>query len=110
MSKFADLRPKECILAMDKHGTHSVCVCMHHQNTKLIFEALKQEHLIDSSMQSYRDMLKKYVCDESTDRCYFNQCNECPGSEWMEELFKQTFEENLIDEVKFKQWIINNGS
>ena len=37
-SKFAELRPKHCILA-GASGTHSVCVCTIHQNVKLmIFE------------------------------------------------------------------------
>ena len=33
--KFADLRPKECVLA-GAAGTHSVCVCTIHQNVKLM--------------------------------------------------------------------------
>jgi len=34
-SKFAELRPKHCILA-GASGTHSVCVCAIHQNMKLL--------------------------------------------------------------------------
>lgn len=34
-SKFCELRPKNCILA-GKSGTHVVCVCTLHQNTKLM--------------------------------------------------------------------------
>lgn len=34
-SKFCDLRHKNCILA-GKSGTHTVCVCTLHQNTKLM--------------------------------------------------------------------------
>ena len=34
-SKFAELRPKHCILA-GASGTHSVCVCTIHQNVKLM--------------------------------------------------------------------------
>ena len=33
-SKFANLRPRHCILA-GAGGTHSVCVCAIHQNVKL---------------------------------------------------------------------------
>lgn len=36
-SKFAELRPKNCILAGPK-GTHGVCVCLIHQNVKLMIE------------------------------------------------------------------------
>ncbi|KAL5505266.1 hypothetical protein EMCRGX_G006670 [Ephydatia muelleri] len=35
-STFAMLRPKECVLA-GASGTHTVCVCTLHQNTKLMF-------------------------------------------------------------------------
>lgn len=34
-SKFAALRPKHCLLA-GASGTHSVCVCLYHQNLKLL--------------------------------------------------------------------------
>ena len=34
-SKFAQLTPKECVLA-GKTGTHIVCVCVTHQNAKLM--------------------------------------------------------------------------
>ena len=35
-SKFAELRPKHCILA-GASGTHSVCVCTIHQNVNYAF-------------------------------------------------------------------------
>lgn len=34
-SKFASLRPKQCVLA-GSSGTHSICVCPYHQNLKLM--------------------------------------------------------------------------
>ena len=38
LSKFCSLRPKWCI-TVSHSGSHSVCVCTIHQNTKLIVEA-----------------------------------------------------------------------
>ena len=38
-SKFAELRPKYCVLA-GSSGTHSVCVCTIHQNVKLMMHAV----------------------------------------------------------------------
>ncbi|KAJ8666637.1 hypothetical protein QAD02_008299 [Eretmocerus hayati] len=35
LSKFANTRPKQCVLA-DSSGTHTVCVCKAHQNFKLM--------------------------------------------------------------------------
>ncbi len=43
-SKFAQLRPKECVLA-GPHGTHSVCVCTIHQNAKLMLLGSKLQKL-----------------------------------------------------------------
>lgn len=34
-SKFASLRPKNCVLA-GASGTHTICVCAMHQNIKLM--------------------------------------------------------------------------
>lgn len=39
-SKFASLRPKQCVLA-DSNGTHNVCVCKIYQNFKLLLNGLK---------------------------------------------------------------------
>lgn len=39
-SKFAELRPQECVLA-GACGTHTVCVCIIHQNMKLMIEGNK---------------------------------------------------------------------
>lgn len=41
-SKFAELRPNECVLA-GASGTHTVCVCIFHQNVKLMIEGQKIE-------------------------------------------------------------------
>ena len=38
-TKFAELRPKHCILA-GASGTHAVCVCTIHQNVKLMLEGV----------------------------------------------------------------------
>ena len=53
-SKFAELRPRECVLA-GALGTHAVCVCTIHQNLKLMFQGAKLEAL--SEGYSYRNCL-----------------------------------------------------
>ena len=42
-SKFCSLRPKWCVLP-DSPGTYSVCMCIHHQNMKLILAPLGVSH------------------------------------------------------------------
>lgn len=39
LSKFAELRPKNVVLA-NASGTHNVCVCIKHQNVKLMIQAI----------------------------------------------------------------------
>ena len=46
-TKFAELRPKHCILA-GASGTHAVCVCTIHQNVKLMLEGVKIQQLSSS--------------------------------------------------------------
>ena len=45
LSKFADLRPKHCVLA-GASGSHSVCVCTIHQNMKLMMLDAKLPDLL----------------------------------------------------------------
>jgi hypothetical protein len=56
-SKFAELRPKNCILAGGS-GTHSVCVCTINQNFKLMLDGCKICKL------SGKDITYKHSIDE----------------------------------------------
>lgn len=78
-TKFAELRPKECVLGLDKHGTHSVCVCVYHQNIQLIFEPLHRMKIFDGSISTYEHLLKHMVCLHANTACYLNECEECTG-------------------------------
>jgi len=53
LSKFCQLRPKECFI-VGARGTHSVCVCTLHQNVKLKLSALPTE-----SQVTYHDLMEK---------------------------------------------------
>ena len=70
-SKFAELRPKHCVLAGGS-GTHSVCVCTLHQNVKLMMEGarLKDIRLNDgTALSDYKCCLSKIMCDEAGTTC-----------------------------------------
>ena len=75
LSKFADLRPKHCILA-GASGTHSVCVCTIHQNLKLMMMELQLLEL-----PTYHHCLAKIMSNPPHPRCYLGECNACPGIE-----------------------------
>ena len=51
--KFADFRPKHCVLA-GASGTHSVCVCTIHQNVKLMMLGIQH-----SDIPTYHHCLAK---------------------------------------------------
>ena len=53
-SKFCVLRPKWCVLA-GSSGTHSVCVCMIHQNVILLLQASNIE-------ETYKELIQYLVC------------------------------------------------
>jgi len=56
-SKFAELRPKWCILA-GANGTHNVCICTQHQNFKTMFDVanlVKYTKDSDIPIQKYQD-------------------------------------------------------
>ena len=71
-SKFCTLRPKWCVLA-GSSGTHSVCVCSTDQNAVLLFDAIDWEY-------TYKDQIKKVVCDPNNKVCMMRRCESCRGS------------------------------
>lgn len=107
-SKFASLRPKQCILA-DSHGTHIVCVCKIHQNFKLLLNGLKcifHEILVTN----YIDILNSVICVEPTRDCYFKKCNFCPGIENIVSQIEETLLENNIKSLTYQQWLNTDRS
>jgi hypothetical protein len=70
-SKFAELRPKQCVLA-GSSGTHSVCVCTTHQNMKLMFTASKIDQLTagsDLPLKTVQDCVTQLQCNPPTVSC-----------------------------------------
>ena len=61
-SKFAELRPRHCVLA-GASGTHSVCVCTIHQNVKLMVQGVKLSDLSATNLASYQHCLTRILCN-----------------------------------------------
>lgn len=106
-SKFASLRPPECVLA-GSSGTHVVCVCLIHENFKLSFHGAKLDKLKCSDesqpFSSYRDCLKMVICPRPTSDCYLGTCSNCPGSTKLRRTIENIFNDNFVDEITYKQW------
>ena len=97
-SKFCSLRPKWCILP-GASGTHSVCVCTYHQNTKLLIEAL-------SSDVTHKDLLAKLVCSTESKECMLGRCKDCPEDEQLRNFLYEFFGNYDEDhQIFYTQWI-----
>jgi len=103
-SKFADLRPKHCILA-GASGTHSVCVCTIHQNVKLLMMEMQLPEL-----PTYHHCLAKIMCNPRHPTCYLGECDACPGIEKLKEELLTQLDENDVDQIIYKQWVSINRS
>ena len=113
-SKFADSRPKECVLA-GASGTHSVCVCTIHQNVKLMMTDSRIAELPTSDnaapqLLHYRHCLAAMQCNPPREACFLDECSECPGSDPLKERLLHDFDSKGIDEVEFKQWTSTDRS
>ena len=105
-SKFAQLRPKHCILA-GASGTHTVCVCTIHQNVKLMLDAINIKELtkhFQNPIKDYKDCLKQIMCQNPTPSCHLNECSKCTGTEKLHEKLLNALEDNNIENVEFSTW------
>lgn len=100
-SKFAELRPKHCVLAGGS-GTHSVCVCTTHQNVKLMIEGAKLKNITlndGTSVSDYKSCLARIMCNEPGTACHLNECSSCPGVEYLKQELSIKLEEEMIDVI-----------
>lgn len=105
-SKFAALRPKQCILA-GASGTHSVCVCAIHENVRLLIDGANIKRLTSDCSQpleTYYDCLNKMMCNPPATACYMGTCIDCPGTNTLISELADIFENNCIDSITYKQW------
>ena len=84
LSKFSQLRTRNCILA-GASGTHTVCVYVHHENVNLMPDAvdLKEPTCGNFSLiKTYHDAMNRIMCRlcVPTSECYLNECTACPGT------------------------------
>lgn len=106
LTKFQALRPRECISA-GPSGTHNVCVCKIHQNVKLQLTGLKNELKRKGCVfsESYTDLIKSSVCNNSTSSCFFSDCSNCPGVNYIIDKLKLLLDNFEIIKITYSQWI-----
>ena len=98
-SKFCQLRPK-WVITVGASGTHSVCVCTIHQNTKLMILCLP-------SKTDYHDLMKKIVCSETSQNCMIHRCESCHGKDalkaYLQDMLGCEYDDD--DTISFQQWM-----
>ena len=95
--KFSELRPKWCVLA-GSTVTHSVCVCIIHQNAKLLTDAFDWQ-------LTYKELISKIVCDTNNKECMMHRCERCPGRDALQKFLDEELEEVEPDEeFHYSQW------
>lgn len=100
LSKFVSLRPKYCI-TVDSNDTTSVCVCMQHENAKLMTE------LVPLNDVDIKVLMEKAVCDITNPVCMIHRCDECPDVETVETYLSQAFESagyDFNDKIRYTAW------
>lgn len=101
-SKFCLLRPKECVLA-GSSGTHSVCVCMIHQNIYLMCQPLYQ--MMGCRFKNDKELLQTISCSRRSFDCSLNKCNDCDMK--MQQTFdnmEKYFDDNDVENITFSAW------
>ena len=89
-STFCTLRPKWCI-PVNSAGTHSVCVCIYHQNVQLLVNACSFD-------KDYHELTEIIVCSRENRDCMIHRCSKCPGIEPLKKyLLDQLTEKEDID-------------
>ena len=105
LAKFYSFRPRWCVTSQSSN-TLNVCVCVHHQNPKLMLAAL------DPSLK-YREMLAKLVCSLECENCMYYQvnpgihrCSQCPDSTELSQFLQSQL---TGDEVTYSEWVSEEG-
>ena len=102
--KFAELRPKHCILA-GASGTHSVCVCTIHQNVKLMLLGAQLHELTSANdiipLSTYHHCLARMICNCPLPDGYLGECEVCPGTDPLTQDLYSMFDEHMIDTITY---------
>ena len=72
LSKFCELRPKN--VKLYDHIPHHVCVCLYHENVRLLLVALR-EHT--SLATEFHDFISQVTCGPNAKDCLGSQCKNC---------------------------------
>ena len=71
-SKFCELKPPH--VKLNDKIPHNVCVCIYHENVRLLLSVLQ----INSQLSaSFSDFLAQITCDQTNKKCMDRECVLC---------------------------------
>jgi hypothetical protein len=59
------------------------------------------------NLSTYNHYLANMMCNPPQVKCWFQQCAECAGSNNIKTILENVLEDNAIENMTFKQWIIS---
>ena len=71
-SKFCELRPKH--IKLFDQIPHNVCVCLYHENIRLLLLALQDESPLPENTSQFTELM---VCDTDNKKCMTQECILC---------------------------------
>lgn len=95
-SKFCKIRPANVLLSSSM--PRNVCLCQHHDNIKLLCDAIHKE--IPKFQPYSSKKVDAFVCSSSNEGCMTSQCKECP--KWEEELIRDASSHK--NKIEWYQW------
>ena len=85
------------VLAASKMA-QSVCVCSAHENIMLLVDAMDLD-------LTYKDLIKKNVCNTASNKCIMHRCESSPGTATLKEFLYQELNEHEDDQkFSYCQW------
>ncbi len=76
-------------------------MCTIHQNVKLMLKGIK---IHEATSRGLTSCLAVMMCNPPLPTCYFGKCDYCLGIEKLSESLITLLDENLIDNITYKQW------
>ena len=100
------MRPRHCVLP-GSSGTHSVCVCTIHQNSKLMLDAIDIQELTkdwEKQISGYKDCLELIMCSNQSNKCNLGECTKSPDLQSFSLKMIKLLEDTSITDVEYSSW------
>lgn len=70
-----------------------------------MIENAKLNIVTNGNLKNYKQCIAKMLCNPSSIDCNMGNCEYCPGVTEIRKMLEDSFDENLIEKVLFRQWV-----